>query len=133
MADTNQATSTSDDSSTLTIPDEVLEKFPELVELIKGSQSMNDEERQYWVDVLPIMTDDQIDNLRSILDNEKKQIEEVEKDYQQDMQKEAKYFNLEFDAFKYKEKKQARMEAEKKYELEEKKHEEELLAELANL
>ena len=132
MAEDNQTTTT-DDQAGISIPDEVLKKFPELTELIKASQSMNDEERQYWVDVLPIMSEDQITNLQSILDNEKRQIEEVEQGYQEDMQKEVSYFNLEFDELKYKEKKRIRLEAEKQHELDEQRHEEELLAELANL
>jgi len=59
----------------LNVSEEVLKKFPDLIEMIKGSQSMNQDERQYWVDVLLIMSDDQIKNLKTILDNEKKQIE----------------------------------------------------------
>ncbi len=54
----------------LNIPEEVQEQFPEIIGLIKESQSMNLEERQYWVDVLPIMTDDQIKNLRGSLEKE---------------------------------------------------------------
>lgn len=124
---------TQSDSSTLTIPDDVQEKFPEFIKLIKGSQSMDDEERQYWIDVLPIMTDDQMENLKGILDNEKQQIEEAEKEYVSDVNEVAKNFNLEFDEIKYREKKKIRLEAEKQHELEEMQHEEDILAELANL
>ncbi|MCA9371136.1 MAG: hypothetical protein KC680_04215 [Candidatus Peregrinibacteria bacterium] len=55
--------------------------FPELIELIKHSESMNDEERQYWINILPVMTPEQIDNLQSILENEKKQLAEIDKRY----------------------------------------------------
>ncbi len=117
----------------LNIPQEVEKKFPEYVKLIKVSQSMNDEERQYWIDVLPIMTDDQLENLKSILDNEQKQLEEVDTEYQEGMQQEEHYFNLKFDEEKYREEKQMRVKAEKEYEMKEKKEEEEVLEEIASL
>ena len=94
---------------------------------------MNDEERQYWIDVLPIMTEDQLANLNSILGNEKKQIEEADKQYEQGVKEDVKYFKLEFDEIKYKEKKLLRQKAEKMEELAETKNEEAVLAELAKL
>ncbi len=131
MAQDDQSTAIQ--SSGLNIPKEVEEKFPQYVKLIKVSQSMNDEERQYWIDVLPIMTEDQLENLQSILDNEQKQLKEVESEYEEGVQEEVKHFNLEFDELKYKEKKRMRREAEKQHEIEEQEHEEAILAELANL
>jgi len=132
MADKKQAT-TQTSVSTLNIPEDVQKQFPELIGLIKGSQSMNDEERQYWIDVLPIMTKDQLDNLNNILGNEKKQIEEADKQYEQGVKEDVKYFKLEFDEIKYKEKKLLRQKAEKMEELAETKNEETVLAELAKL
>jgi len=132
MADNNQAT-THTPTSNLNIPDDVQKKFSEVIGLIKASQSMNDEERQYWIDVLPIMTEDQLANLNNILGNEKKQIEEADKHYEQGVKEDVKYFKLEFDEVKYKEKKLLRQKAEKIEELAEEKNEEAVLAELAKL
>lgn len=67
--------------SAVTIPKEVRKQFPELCDLILQSESMNDEERQYWINILPIMTPEQVDNLRNILMNEKKQLAEIDKKY----------------------------------------------------
>lgn len=67
--------------SGLIIPDDIRQKFPELIELILQSESMNDEERQYWINILPIMTPDQIENLRGILQNEKEQLAAIDKKY----------------------------------------------------
>jgi hypothetical protein len=120
-------------TTALNIPDDVRKKFAELIGLIEKSQSMNQEERQYWVDVLPIMSADQIANLKSILDNEKKQMSEADKQYESDMKKEVKTITLEFDEVKYKEKKLMREKAEKMEELEEKKDEDAVLAELAKM
>jgi Spy/CpxP family protein refolding chaperone len=69
----------------LQIPPEVQAQFGELIELIKGSESMNDEERQYWVNILPIMTPEQIQNLRDILDNERSQLAAIDNKYQSEL------------------------------------------------
>lgn len=71
--------------TTLSIPDDVLAQFPELIDLIKGSESMNDEERQYWVNILPIMTPDQLSSLKDILVNEKTQLKTLDEKYAKDM------------------------------------------------
>jgi len=42
---------------------------------------MNDEERQYWVNILPIMTPDQVANLKNILTNERQQLSAIDKKY----------------------------------------------------
>ncbi|MBN2087570.1 hypothetical protein JW758_04435 [Candidatus Peregrinibacteria bacterium] len=131
MADDTKA-KTQDDNA-LVIPEETAVEFPELVGMIKQSHSMDDEERQYWVDVLPIMSDDQIENLRDILENEKKQIEEANKTYQKGMQETTDKVVSEFDAEAYKQKKAIRLKAENANEEEEKEREEALLNELENL
>ena len=65
----------------VTVPEETRKKFPDLVPLILSSESMNDEERQYWMNILPIMTPEQLLNLTDILQNEKKQLAEIDKKY----------------------------------------------------
>ncbi len=67
--------------SGLVIPPDVLEKFGSLIELIQGSESMNTEERQYWINILPIMTPEQIKNLTEILTNEKTQLAAIDAKY----------------------------------------------------
>lgn len=124
---------TTDAKKPLSVPPEVEEKFHELVAMIKASQSMEDEERQYWVDVLPIMSQDQITNLRGILENEKKQLAEASSAYSQDMSKAIKNVASEFDEQAYLEKKRARVAAEKAHEAEEHKHEEDILSQLNQL
>ncbi len=56
-------------------------RFGTLVALIKGSESMNNEERQYWVNILPIMTQEQLKNLEDILTSEKKQLAAIDEKY----------------------------------------------------
>ena len=70
----------------LTIPDDVRKSHPELVEMILGSESMNNEERQYWINIIPIMTPDQIENLQGILINEKKQLAAIDRKYSKEIE-----------------------------------------------
>src|SRR5439155_1544478 len=53
----------------------------------KHSESMNDEERQYWIHILPIMTPEQVGNLREILENERKQLAAIDAKYQTEIDK----------------------------------------------
>jgi hypothetical protein len=117
----------------LKISEEVQKKFPDLIELIKASQSMNDEERQYWADVLLVMTEEQIQNLRGILENEKKQMEEANQRLQKGVAEDEAQIKVHFDEIKYKEKKRMLEEAEKKSEDEEKKSEAVLLQEIGKM
>lgn len=72
-------------AASLVIPDETKKKFPDLVKLILASESMNDEERQYWINILPVMTPDQVDSLRDILETEKRQLAEIDKKYSKEI------------------------------------------------
>ena len=46
---------------------------------------MDDDERQYWFDILPSMTNEQIDRLFNILDTERKKLEALETKYQKEI------------------------------------------------
>ena len=116
--------------TSVTVPEEVRAKFPDLVEMILASRSMNNEERQYWIDVLPIMSEDQVSNLRSILTNEQRQIQEAEASYSKGVSGAVKKAKADFDSEAYREKKRVRLEAERLAEHQEKSEEEALLAQL---
>jgi hypothetical protein len=120
-------------AATLSVSEEVQKKFPELVEMIKGSRSMNTEERQYWVDVLLIMDDGQIQNLRNILENERKQIEAANQSLKMGVAEDESKLKVHFDEIKYREKKRILKEAEGKYETEEREHEAALLQEIGKM
>jgi hypothetical protein len=121
------------DGSSLNIPEETRAQFPKLIPLIEKSPSMNDEERQYWIDVLPIMTEDQLTNLNEILGNEKTQIDEANKVYSDGVKKAENQVKSAFDEGLYKAKKKARIVAETQHETEERAHEEALLKEIATM
>jgi len=70
---------------TFTISDEVLASYDELVKMILATESMDDDERQYWFDIMPSMTEEQIDRLYNILDTERQKLQELEVKYQEEI------------------------------------------------
>jgi hypothetical protein len=67
------------------VPAIVREKFPDLVKLIYETESMNEEEREYWLQIMPIMSEDQILKFREILVNERDQLSKLDKEYNQEI------------------------------------------------
>lgn len=67
------------------VPKLVREKFPDLVKLIYETESMNAEEREYWMQIMPIMTEEQIVKFRDILVNEKEQLSKLDKEYESEV------------------------------------------------
>jgi Na+/phosphate symporter len=70
---------------TFQISDESQAQYGELVKLILETESMDNDEKQYWFDIMPSMTDSQIDRLFNILDTERKKLEELEVKYQEEI------------------------------------------------
>lgn len=73
------------DNYTYYIADEVQADYPELIKLILKTESMDNEEKQYWFDIMPSMNDDQIDRLFNILETERRKLEELEVKYQDEI------------------------------------------------
>ena len=65
----------------LRIPAKLLESDAALVELILKSESMKDEERQYWFNLYEVMNDGQIEKLRDILTRERQKLAEIDAKY----------------------------------------------------
>ncbi|MBP6910026.1 hypothetical protein KBC03_00260 [Patescibacteria group bacterium] len=67
-----------------TIPDQFVEKKPQLVAMLLQSRSIEKpEEKQSWFNLLPLMNDEQIAKLEDILVREKQKLEEIEKKYEE--------------------------------------------------
>ena len=67
-----------------TIPDQFIEKKPQLVAMLLQSRSIEKpEEKQSWFNLLPLMNDEQIAKLEDILVREKQKLEEIEKKYEE--------------------------------------------------
>lgn len=122
MADTN-----------VIITYDVKAQHPELVDMIMATESMNDEERQYWLDLLPIMNPEQVQNLYDILDNERKKLAEIDSYYSQKVEDIEKAEEAERMLEARKEKMSELQNAEQANEEAEKAREQELLSELENL
>lgn len=114
------------------VPSLVKDKFPDLVQLIKDTESMNDDERDYWFQILPIMTEEQIKKFRDILVNEKDQLSRLDKEYEQELTKLNEKHLIEWKEFESKEKRKALQSAEQASQEEETKAEEELLKRLSS-
>jgi len=67
------------------VPKLVREVFPDLIKLIFETESMDLDEREYWLQIMPIMTEDQITKFRDILVNEKEQLSKLDKEYDTEM------------------------------------------------
>jgi len=80
-SDTQGSSGTQDPRSGIFIPEELRAKYPQLIEMILASESMNDEERQYWVEIMPVMSPEQIQQLEKILQNEHDQLAEIDSKY----------------------------------------------------
>ncbi|MDD5213336.1 MAG: hypothetical protein PHG82_02840 [Candidatus Gracilibacteria bacterium] len=72
-------------SKTFYVSDEIQLQYGELIKLILNTESMDDEERQYWFDIMPSMNEEQVDRLFNILETERKKLEELETKYQDEI------------------------------------------------
>ncbi|MDR2411870.1 MAG: hypothetical protein LBD88_04895 [Candidatus Peribacteria bacterium] len=66
---------------------------------------MENDERQYWFDIMPSMTDDQIDRLFNILDTEKKKLEALEEKYKDEIKRLNEKHLIEWQEFQLKDSK----------------------------
>lgn len=119
-----------DPTQQYTIPPAVLEKYPHLVELIKKTESMSNEEREYWFQILPIMTEDQVKRLQTILEEEANQLAKLDDQYQDELAKLNKKHLEEWNAFEKKQEREALKAQEASHEATEKKAEEDILKQL---
>jgi len=106
--------------TTFYIADEIQSKYPELIKLILHTESMDDDERQYWFDIMPSMTDSQIDRLYDILETEKKKLEELELKYQKEIKSLNEKHLIEWQEFQMKKAKEKVAEAKKNEKTDEK-------------
>lgn len=63
------------------VPEKFLSAYSDIVEMLLLSESMNDDERQYWFSLAEVMNEDQTLKLRGILTREREKLAEIEKKY----------------------------------------------------
>lgn len=88
------------------INDKIEAQYPELIKLVLDTKSMEDDEKQYWFDIMPSMTDDQIDRLFNILDTEKKKLEALDEKYKSEIKRLNEKNLIEWQEFQLKDSKQ---------------------------
>ncbi len=115
------------------IPNSVIEKYPDLVELIKQTEAMNLDEKNYWFKIMPLMNEEQIANLRWILVKEREQLDEINQKYNEDIEEINDKHQTEITALEAKKRRDELKQQEQANESEESKAEEALLEELENL
>lgn len=115
------------------IPKFVQDHYPDLISLTIESESMNDDERQYWFSILPIMTEEQVQKLREILLNEREQLRKLDEEYAKELKKINDDQIIQMQEAERKEKWGGIRESEKTHETQEAAQEEELLKKLQEL
>lgn len=114
------------------IAEEYAKQNPALIDLILRTESMKDEERKYWFQLLPIMSEEQVRKLQGILQNEKDQLQELDQKYAAEVAKlNEKHGN--WDPEKFKAKRQNIEQQESENEKREKGDEEDILNQLGNM
>lgn len=107
------------------------EKFGEIIILIISSVTIETkEQKQYWIDALETMTDNQLVNLKKILSDEHDELKKIDEQYEQKVQNAEAQAVTKIKQEEIRAKKQARVVAEQEEELTEKKLEADLLKQL---
>lgn len=132
MDQTTTQTAASATTQEYNIPDVVLKKFPDLVEMIKKTESMSKEERNYWFQILPIMTDEQVARLRKILEDEATQLSKLDTQYQSELSKLNEKHMKEWNEFERSKQREELKQKEAVAQKEEAQTEEDLLKKLGN-
>jgi len=115
------------------LPAAVAAKYPDLEALILKTESMTAEERDYWFQILPIMTDQQVEKLRGILLHEKDQLSKLDSEYEKELTKINDKHMSEWKSEESREDRIRRVAEEKSAEAQEKADEAALLGQLENV
>lgn len=114
------------------VPASVAQKYPELVAMIQKTESMSEEEREYWFQILPIMTEEQVVRLKKILEDEAAQLAKLDAEYKDELSKLNKKHLEEWDTLEKDKERKALQAAEEATHAEEAKAEEDLLKQIEN-
>lgn len=115
------------------VPMLVRESFPDLIKLIIETESMDLEEQEYWLQIMPIMSSEQIVKFRDILVNEKNQLTKLDQEYDSEISRISESHSRVLDEAKLKQRLDTLKAAESEANAEETTQEENLLKELENL
>ncbi len=83
----NSRTDESKESFKFVVPDEMRRRYPDVIDLVRNSESIDNNEKQYWYDIMPRMTEEQVGRLRTILETERRQLQELNAKYNEEIKK----------------------------------------------
>lgn len=63
------------------ITKEVATAYPDILQLLFITPSLNFEEKKYWIQLLPLMTEEHVERLRAILVTEKQKLDAIEQQF----------------------------------------------------
>lgn len=61
----------------------ILEKYPDLIQMLFASESLDFDEKKYWMELFPVMSEEHVTKLREILENERKEMAKLDEEYAQ--------------------------------------------------
>ena len=88
------------DSATLSPQSTSSDVITEMTQMIKDSHILRDDERQYWLNLLPNMTAVQVEKLKSILNSGSQKMETLDKEYDGKLQEVGEKYLNKWDAEK---------------------------------
>jgi len=62
------------------VSEELMGTYPELIQMLFDSEAVGFEEKKYWLQLLPLMSEDHVQKLRNILQSERAQARETEEE-----------------------------------------------------
>lgn len=124
---------TAEQQKQFNIADELLKSQPVLVDLVLHTESMDDEERRYWFQLLPAMAPDQVGKLQEILQKERDSLQALDKKYASEIDKLNEQKMAEWKVAKAREARESREAQEAAAESAEKQVETDLLNKIDNL
>lgn len=130
---TKQIAISRSDIAKFSISEKLIKEHPALVHLILQTESMKDEERKYWFQLLPTMTAVQVQKLQDILQNERDQLDALDTKYATEVAKLNDQHLVKWKAVEARRKRKHREERERNDQVEEEKEEQSVLDELNNL
>jgi hypothetical protein len=122
-------TQADDKTKGLIISEDARLLHPDLVNMISKSVSMDTDEKNYWLSVLSMMSDEQIGELTSILEDEAKKLNEIGHQYEEKLTEEEQKRLME----EREERKKQRIQEEAQHKAESEEQMEDLLDQLENL
>ena len=74
------------DDATVTADQASTDELAQVKQLVETTTALRDEERQYWLDLLPSMNQEQLAQLKDILHTEQKNLDDIDQKYDQQLE-----------------------------------------------